>query len=95
MPDAAYQPKWLNCQLVGGPSVQALGFVLRRDFACYAGALPDHVLRQVFDNASGRYGSTRDYVERTASILRANAMPDRKLEEALVRCCKQGALSFS
>ena len=31
----------------------------------------------------------------TANTLRAHAMPDRKLEEALVRCCKQGALSFS
>jgi cation transport protein ChaC len=95
MPDAAYQPKWLNCQLADGPKVQALGFVLRRNIPCYAGALPDHVLRLVFDNASGHYGSTRDYVEKTARILRAHAMPDRRLEEALVRCCKQGALSFS
>lgn len=94
MPDAAYQPRWLNCQLEGGPKVQALGFVLRRNFACYAGALPDHVLRQVFDSASGHYGSTRDYVERTTTILRAHAMPDRKLEAALLRCCKQGALDF-
>ena len=95
MPDAAYQPRWLNCQLEGGPKLQALGFVLRRNIPCYAGALPDHVLRQVFDNASGHYGSTRDYVEKTARTLRAHAMPDRRQEEALVRCCKQGALSFS
>ncbi|MBT8766490.1 gamma-glutamylcyclotransferase [Pseudomonas boanensis] len=95
MPDAAYQPKWLNCQLAGGAKVQALGFVLRRELSCYAGALPDHVLRLVFTHASGHYGSTRDYVEKTVNSLRAHAMPDRKLEDALVRCCKQGVFSFT
>lgn len=37
MPDAAYQPRWLDCRLEDGRRVQALGFVLRRNFACYAG----------------------------------------------------------
>ncbi|BBP84340.1 gamma-glutamylcyclotransferase [Pseudomonas sp. Pc102] len=94
MPDAGYEPRWLSCHLADGQRVQALGFVLRRNLPCYAGALPDHVLTQVFAGACGHYGTTRDYVEKTVNSLRAHAMPDRKLEAALMRCCKQGSLSL-
>ena len=66
--------------------VQALGFVLERHLPSYAGNLPDHVLSQVFASASGRYGTTRDYVEQTAHALRSHAMPDRNLEARLKRC---------
>jgi cation transport protein ChaC len=52
----------------------------------YAGNLPDHVLSHVFENACGRYGTTRDYVEQTAHALRSHAMPDRNLEARLKRC---------
>lgn len=86
MPDAAYEPKWLRCRLDDGRTLQALCFVLRRDLPCYAGALPDSVLSQVFAAAHGHYGSTRDYVEQTVRALRAHAMPDRRLEAALARC---------
>ena len=41
---------------------------------------------QVLANASGRYGTTRDYVEQTISALRSHAMPDRNLEARLKRC---------
>ena len=88
------EPRWLSCHLADGQRVQALGFVLRRNLPCYAGALPDHVLTQVFADACGHYGTTRDYVEKTVNSLRAHAMPDRKLEAALMRCCKQGSLSL-
>jgi cation transport protein ChaC len=40
----------------------------------------------VFENACGRYGTTRDYVEQTAHALRSHAMPDRNLEARLKRC---------
>ena len=63
-----------------------MGFVLERHLPSYAGNLPDHVLSQVFENACGRYGTTRDYVEQTAHALRSHAMPDRNLEARLKRC---------
>ena len=63
-----------------------MGFVLERHLPSYAGNLPDHVLSQVFESASGRYGSTREYVEQTVSALRSHAMPDRNLEARLKRC---------
>lgn len=53
---------------------------------CYAGNLPDTLLSQIFANAKGRYGSTRDYVEQTLNALRSHAMPDRNLEARFRRC---------
>ncbi|MET1077387.1 MAG: gamma-glutamylcyclotransferase [Pseudomonas sp.] len=86
MPDAAYRPTWLHCRVDGGQRIRALGFVLQRELPCYAGTLPDSVLSQVFADAHGQFGSTRDYVQQTVNALRAHAMPDRKLESALARC---------
>ncbi|MNJ82057.1 hypothetical protein D3C77_812060 [compost metagenome] len=60
--------------------------MLERHLPCYAGNLPDDLLSQIFANASGRYGSTRDYVEQTLSALRSHAMPDRNLEARFRRC---------
>ncbi|WP_191490087.1 gamma-glutamylcyclotransferase [Pseudomonas sp. FEN] len=86
MPVPSYRPHWLSCRLETGQTVQALGFVLERHLPSYAGNLPDHVLNQVFESARGRYGTTRDYVEQTASALRSHAMPDHNLEARLKRC---------
>ncbi len=86
MPVPSYRPCWLSCRLDNGTEVQALGFVLERHLPSYAGNLPDTVLRQVLANASGRYGTTRDYVEQTVKALRTHAMPDRNLEARLKRC---------
>lgn len=66
--------------------VQALGFVLERHLPSYAGNLPDNILSQVLASATGRYGTTRDYVEQTANCLRSHAMPDLNLEAKLKRC---------
>lgn len=86
MPYPSYRPHWLSCRLEDGTRVQALGFVLERHLPSYAGNLPDSVLTQVLANATGRYGTTRDYVEQTANCLRSHAMPDLNLEAKLKRC---------
>jgi cation transport regulator ChaC len=72
--------------LEDGTKVQALGFVLERHLPSYAGNLPDSVLTQVLASASGRYGSTWDYVEQTIRALRTHAMPDLSLEARFKRC---------
>ncbi|MCY1403644.1 Glutathione-specific gamma-glutamylcyclotransferase [compost metagenome] len=87
MPYASYRPEWLSCRLDDGSRVRALGFVLERHLPSYAGSLPDSIVQRVFDSAHGHFGSTRDYVEQTASALRACSMPDFKLEALLARCC--------
>ena len=98
MPYPSYRPHWLNCRLEDGTKVQALGFVLERHLPSYAGNLPDNLLTQILDSASGRFGSTRDYVEQTVSALRNHAMPDKNLEARLKRChqgsCTQASQQF-
>lgn len=86
MPMGSYRPAWLPCSLSNGKRVTALAFVMRRDVPTYTGKLPDHVVKEVFDRAKGRYGTTLDYVSRTVDALRASGIPDRALEALLARC---------
>lgn len=82
----SYQPMWLPCRLDDGRRVAALAFVMRRDVEAYTGRLSDEMVRAVLDCASGRYGTTLDYVQRTVVALRDSGMPDRALERLLARC---------
>ncbi|MCA3801208.1 MAG: gamma-glutamylcyclotransferase, partial [Burkholderia sp.] len=50
------------------------------------GKLTDPVVKEVFSCATGRYGTTLDYVSRTVDALRASGIPDRALEGLLARC---------
>jgi cation transport protein ChaC len=49
-------------------------------------AMPDTVFSQILASATGRYGTTRDYVEQTLNALRSHQMPDRNLEARFRRC---------
>ncbi|PPB84523.1 MULTISPECIES: gamma-glutamylcyclotransferase [Mycetohabitans] len=90
MPMGSYRPAWLRCILDDGRDVRALAFVMRREAATYAGRVSDDVMRIVLARASGRYGTTRDYVARTVEALRANGIPDVALEKMLARCSGEG-----
>jgi glutathione-specific gamma-glutamylcyclotransferase len=86
---ASYRPAWLPCTLADGRRVDALAFVMRRDASSYTGKLADPIVRTVLGCASGRYGTTLDYVSRTVEALRESGMPDRALESLLRRCRAQ------
>jgi len=86
MPMGSYRPAWLPCTLADGRRVSALTFVIRRDVPSYTGRLTDETMRTVFACATGRYGTTLDYVRRTVEALRESGIPDRALEQLLRRC---------
>ena len=86
MPMGSYRPAWLPCALADGRRVAALAFVMRRDVPTYTGKLDESTVRTVFGCATGRYGTTLDYVRRTVEALRESGMPDRTLERLLARC---------
>ncbi|MDD2713936.1 MAG: gamma-glutamylcyclotransferase [Simplicispira sp.] len=82
MPGGVYDPRWLACQTPQG-SVSALAFTLSRNSPSHTGTLDAATYQRIFQQASGRYGSTRDYVYATNEGLRAVGIHDRALVRLL------------
>lgn len=78
MPNSVYDPRWLHCHTPDGP-VRALAFTLSRQSPNYTGPLPDAVYTQIFAEAKGRYGFTRDYARLTHDSLASLGMRDSAL----------------
>ena len=78
MPMTVYEPRWLPCPTPGG-TVRALAFTLSHAHPSYTGTLSDAQYRQIFAQASGRFGSTRDYAVQTLQALRGQGIEDRAL----------------
>ena len=79
MPTGVYDPRWVPCRTALGP-VRALAFTLDRASPAHTGALSDEQLLDILRHASGRYGSTLDYLLETAASLRRCGIRDRELE---------------
>ena len=73
-----YDPRWLNCRTPQG-AVRALAFTLSRKSPSHTGVLADEEYRRIFAQASGIYGSTRDYAEATHTELLRLGIYDRAL----------------
>jgi cation transport protein ChaC len=86
MPTGVYDPRWLPCRTPEG-TVEALGFTLSRRSPNYVSTLSDDELLHVLRGASGRYGTTLQYLIDTARSLRDRGVRDREIERlmALVR----------
>lgn len=82
MPMDVYTHSWLPCQTPHGP-VKALAFTLPRNSASFTGPLPAETYRHIFQNASGRFGSTLDYARQTYDSLLAHGIHDRALAALL------------
>jgi len=89
MPNAVYDARWLPCRTPQGV-VRALGFTLSRRSPNYTGVLDDSQLLDILRSASGRYGSTLEYLIETAEGLVARGIRDPEVER-LVELARQDA----
>ena len=77
----SYRPRWLAVD-AGGRTLTALAFVVRRDHPQYTGRLGAEREAVVLARASGAFGSSLDYLERTRIALVAHGIVDPYLERA-------------
>jgi cation transport protein ChaC len=89
MPTGVYDPRWLRCQTSGG-DVMALAFTLSRRSPGFMGPIDDQQMLHILRHAHGRYGSTLDYLVRTAESLREHGMCDRESGRLLALAKRQG-----
>lgn len=89
MPTGVYDPRWLRCQTAHG-DVMALAFTLSRRSPNYTGRIDDPALLAILRHAHGRYGSTLDYLVRTAEALRQHRMCDAESERLLALARREG-----
>ncbi|MDP4074014.1 gamma-glutamylcyclotransferase [Acidovorax sp. A1169] len=82
MMTGVYDPRWLTCHTPHG-SVQALAFTLSRKSPNHTGELPDQEYQRIFEQACGRFGTTRDYAQATYDELRRMGIHDRSLGRLL------------
>lgn len=89
MPTGVYDPRWLRCRTAGG-EVMALAFTLDRRSPSFTGRMNDADLLRILRHAHGRYGSTLDYLVRTAEALRHHRMCDRESERLVALARREG-----
>jgi cation transport protein ChaC len=82
MMTGVYDPRWLPCHTPQG-SVQALAFTLSRKSPNHTGELPDQEYCRIFEQACGKFGTTRDYAQATYDELRRLGIHDRSLARLL------------
>ena len=85
---AVYDPRWLACHTPHGP-VRALAFTLSRKSPNHTGELPDQEYCRIFEQACGRYGTTRDYAQATYDELRRHGIHDRALARLIALAQKE------
>lgn len=90
MPTGVYDPRWLPCRTAQGV-VPALAFTLSRRSPNFIAHMDDDEMLRVLRHASGRYGTTLDYLLRTAQALHERDMLDRELAR-LVQLARHAGL---
>jgi glutathione-specific gamma-glutamylcyclotransferase len=90
MPTGVYEPRWLQARTDQGP-VPALAFTLSRRSPNWTGPIDDAQMVDILRHASGRYGTTLDYLLQTAQALREHGVVDREIER-LVRLAHRHGL---
>jgi glutathione-specific gamma-glutamylcyclotransferase len=88
----SYRPRWVALD-AGGRALIALTFVVRRDHPQYTGKLTRAQQVASLACATGAFGSSADYLERTRVALIAHGIADPYLEDLAVRVVAQRAAS--
>src|SRR5574340_1049516 len=79
MVTGAYAPRWLHLDC-DGHRITAIGFVVRHRHRQYAGRLTLDEQARIIATASGAFGSSADYLERTRVALVTHGVIDPYLE---------------
>lgn len=82
MPNPVYDPRWVTAHTPQGP-VTALAFTLNRRSPNHTGTLSAAQYRQIFEHATGRYGTTLDYARQTHEQLLLLGIRDHALARLL------------
>lgn len=82
MVTGVYDPRWLSCVTPGG-RVRALAFTLSRRSPNFTGELSDARYREIFAQATGRYGSSLEYARQTLEGLQHHGIHDAALTRLL------------
>ncbi len=80
----SYRPRWLDCR-AGSDRLTALGFVVNRCCAGYAGSLPEEAMVQAIATARGKYGTSADYLFRTEATLAEHGILDTHVKHLVDR----------
>ena len=84
-----YDPRWLPSRTPQG-TVTALAFTLSPKSPSHTGVLADEDYRRIFAQASGLYGTTRDYAEATHAELLRMGIRDRALARLIALAREPG-----
>jgi cation transport protein ChaC len=91
MPLPVYTPRWLPCRTAHGV-VPALAFTLGRHSHACTPRLGDAQMLEILRDARGRFGSTLEYLARTADALRERGIRDREIERLMALAGRAGLL---
>ena len=91
MPTGVYDPRWLPARTPQG-EVQALAFTLSRRSEAFMGHIGDAQMLHILRHASGRYGSTLEYLASTAHALRERGVHDREVQQLMTLTTKHDLL---
>lgn len=80
----SYRPRWLEVH-AATERFEALAFVVNRRCTGYAGKLPLETMVNAIATASGKYGSSADYLFRTEAALAEHGIRDERVRQLAER----------
>lgn len=89
MVTGVYDPRWLPARTPQG-TVMALAFTLSKRSESFMGRMADEQVLHILRHASGRYGTTLQYLAATAQALRERGVRDREIDRLMALAALHG-----